>query len=90
MGPQSNSKHRLPNILKSKNNLSRKEVGGDAKSTPFRLSKRQKETTTRPRKKYKSDKQAHIDPMLLIEGDLDEIRDKVRDTTIALWTQFEQ
>lgn len=55
-------------------------------STPFKLSKCQKETTTGPRKKHKLDKKARIEAMVLIEGGLDEIGDKVRDTTINLWT----
>jgi len=33
--------------------------------------------TIGPRKKKKLDKQVHADPMVLIEGDLDEIGDKV-------------
>jgi len=41
-------------------------------------------------KKQKLDKQAHADPLVLTEGDLDEIKDKVRDTTMELWQQFEQ
>lgn len=48
------------------------------------LKKSEKETTVGPRKKHKSDKQTHIDPMVLIEGDLDEIGDKVRDITTKL------
>ena len=32
----------------------------------------------------------HIDPMVLTDGDLDEISDKVRDTTTEVLQQFEQ
>jgi len=45
------------------------------------VKKRKKETTVVPRKKHKSYKQMRIDLMVIIEGDLDEINDKVRDTT---------
>lgn len=64
--------------------------GGEEQSTPFRLQNWTRETTSRFRKKQKSGKHAHVDPMVLTEGDLDEIRDKVRDKTTELWTQFEQ
>lgn len=55
-----------------------------------KLQKRTKETTFVPRKKQKSNKHSHVDPMILTEGDLDEIGDKVHDIITELQTQFEQ
>lgn len=36
-------------------------------------------------KKQNFDKHVQVDPMVLTEGVLDEIRDKVRDTMTELW-----
>lgn len=41
-------------------------------------------------KEVESDKNSPVDPLVLIEGDLDLIGDKVRDTTTELWSHFEQ
>lgn len=60
--------------------------GGREQSTQFKLQKWTKEMTSVVRKKKKLDKHAHVDPMVLTEGDLDEIRDKVHDIMMELWT----
>lgn len=46
--------------------------------------------TSGPQKKKKSDNHSHIDPMVVTEGHMDEIRDKVHETTTELWKQFKQ
>lgn len=57
-------------------------------STPFKFQKHNEATTGR-QKKRKSDKQSQVDPLALTKGDLDEIGDKVCDTTSELWSHFE-
>jgi len=54
------------------------------------LKKWTKETNSGSRKKQKLDKHAYTNLMVLTEGELDEIGDKLCDTMIELWTQFEQ
>lgn len=44
---------------------------------------------TGPRKKWKLDKKSQMDPLVLTEGDLDEINDKVCDTKSEQWSHFE-
>lgn len=39
--------------------------GGEEHNTPFEITKYQKETTYRPRKKQKSDKHVHVNSMVL-------------------------
>lgn len=63
--------------------------GGDEVSTPFKFQKHIKEIATGPLKR-KPNKKSQVDPLVLIEGDLDEISDKVHDTTSELWSHFEQ
>lgn len=66
--------------------------GGDTeeKRTPFILKRHTKEQTGGQQKKNKSDKQSHIDPMLLTEGDLDLIEDMITETMTEVLQQFEQ
>jgi len=63
--------------------------GGEEQSTPFILKRRGQENTIGHHKKNKLDKQTHLEPMVLTEGGLDEIGDKVRDTTTEVLQQFE-
>jgi len=46
--------------------------------------------TFEPRKKKKSDKYANVDPMVLTDRVLDEIKDKFCDIMMEIWTQFQQ
>lgn len=51
-----------------------------------RRGKEQKGGTWKKKKSNKSE----VDPMVLIEGDIDDISDKVRDTMTKVLHQFEQ
>jgi len=62
---------------------------GEEKNNPFKLQRWTKKTTSGPRKKQKSDKHAHMDPRVLTEGNLDDIRDKVCDTMTELCQKLE-
>lgn len=64
--------------------------GGKEQRTPFKITKCQKEMTSGPNEKQKSDKHIHVDPMVLTKGELDEIRDKVHVTTTKLCIKFQQ
>jgi len=55
--------------------------GGEEKCTPFTLKWCRQEQTIGQWKKHKFDKKTNFDLMVLTEGNLDEIGDKVRDTT---------
>lgn len=56
------------------------------------LPSRSKGTGNKERKGHKRNKKQHssLDPITLIDGDLDEIGDKVCDTMAELFWQFEQ
>ena len=56
------------------------EKGGANLESPFILKKRQKWSSMGPHKKQKSDKTASATPLVLMEGDLDEIGDVARNT----------
>ena len=63
--------------------------GDEGQSTPFILKRHEKGQQEGPRKKQKSYK-SQGDPMVLMEGDLDEIGDKIRDTMNEVLQKFEQ
>ena len=62
--------------------------GDEEQSTPFILKRCGKGQQEVPRKKHKSDK-SQGDPMVVMEGDLDEIGDKIRDNMTKVLQQFE-
>ena len=64
--------------------------GGEEKITPFILKRHNQEQTAGQCKRHKLDKQMHLDPMVLKEGNLDEIGYKVRDTMTDVLQQSEQ
>lgn len=64
--------------------------GGEEQATPFILKKCTQEQQSRKGKKQMYDKQTHLDPMVLTEGDINEIGDKIRDPTIKLLQHFKQ
>lgn len=71
--------------------ISKQGGGGDEEqSTPFILKKRRQEQMGGQRKKHKYEKRTHLDPMVLNEGDLDDISEKIRDTMIEVLQKFEQ
>ena len=64
------------------------QEGGTGLESPFIVKKRQKQSYTRPRKKQKSNKSVNTTPLVLMEGDLDEIGDVVRDATKNIWSHI--
>lgn len=63
--------------------------GSEEKINPVMLKKHAQVQKGGHQKKHKSEKQTHIDPMVLTEGNLHEISDKIRDTTTKVSQQFE-
>lgn len=63
--------------------------GDEGQSAPFILKRRGKEQKGGTWKKQKYNR-TRVDPMGLTKGDLDEIGDKIWDTTIEVLQQFEQ
>lgn len=52
--------------------------------SPFIIKKRKKSTAGGARKKQKSDNTSNIESMVLVEGEIDDIRDALRDITIDM------
>jgi len=65
------------------------EEGGAQLESPFVVKKRKKRTSTGQCKKQKSNKKIGTMPLVLTEGDLDEIGDVVRDARMDLMNHFE-
>lgn len=63
--------------------------GANLETTPFQVKRTREQEKVGSRKKCQARKSS-LDPVTLIEGDLNDIGDMVRDATVELLQQFEQ
>jgi len=70
--------------------IEERDKGGAELESPFIVWTRKRQTSTGLRKKQKFDRSVGTTPLVLTEGDLDEIGDMVHDTMTNIWGHFEE
>jgi len=79
----SNRRQKSPSLQIDEEEQHSEKGGADPKTTPFRVKLTREQENVGPWKKSKASKSS-LDPITLIEGDLNDISDTVWDATVEL------